>query len=156
MIDGRVPALNGYLNICQGPATTNDQERVYAELQNIDNMVDHNECTDVLALDVIDYLPLGLRHNVINHWCTKVAHGGTITLSGLNLQEVTRLIFNGKISDVAEINRIVYGNISNVWTIRKSFTPPEDTAGMIMSTGQFDIVAQRFDGVFYVITAKRK
>jgi hypothetical protein len=147
-------ALNGYLNADQLFNGQND--RVQAELQDLDPIVDHNECDEVLALDILDFIPLSLRAKTLNGWMTKVAHGGTITVSCLDLSEFTRKVYNGDLKDTYQVNQILFGPVTTAWSIRKSVCTLSETVQMIMSTGQFDVVSQRFDGVHYIVTAKRK
>lgn len=147
-------ALNGYLNADQ--VFNGQSDRVQAELQDLDPIVDHNECEEVLALDILDFMPLSMRQKTLHGWMTKVAHGGTITLSCLDLNEFTRQVYNGNLHDTYQVNQILFGPVTHTWSIRKSICTLSDTVQMIMSTGQFDVVSQRFSGVHYIVTAKRK
>ncbi len=154
LVIGNAP-INGYLTIDQ-ICPEGDPVKVPSDLANLDNLVDHNECMEVLALDCLDYFPLSMRAQLILHWTAKLTHGGAITLSCLDIQEASRLINNGTLVDTVQINRLLFGLVSNTWTIRKSVVPLSDTVSMLMNTNQMDITQIKFNGPFYIITAKRK
>lgn len=153
LINGK--PLNGYLNV-DVLAQPNDQTKINADISNLDAVVDHNECAEVLAIGVLDFVPLPLRSKVLNNWLAKVSHGGTITLSGIDLNEFSRLVHNGQLNDVVQINQTLFGLCRTAWEIRKSYVPLDQTIQMIVQTGQFDIQAVKYDGIYYYVTARRK
>lgn len=151
-------SINGFMNLDQ-VAQPNQSDRQLADLAKLDDIIDHNEVDEeLLALDVINFFPLQMVPQVVNHWCCKIAHGGLITISSLDLQEAARTISLGTISDTLQINRLLYGNVTNTWTIRKSFVGLQDVITIVTQTGQFDVGQIKFspDGLFFVVTFRRK
>lgn len=149
------PALNGYM--CLDPLTSpNQTDKIQCDPTNVDPIVDHNEASELLVLDVIDYVPLFLREKVLTHWMSKVAHNGILILSATDMSELSRLIYNGQFSDAVSTNHALFGSGQNLWTIKKSFIPCQNTMGTIVSTGQFNIEHVKYEGFKYYITARRK
>lgn len=153
LINGR--PSNGYMNI-DVLANPQDQDRISGDIVNLDSLVDNNECEQLLAINVIDFIPLQIRQQVLTNWMGKIAHGGLLILSAMDLKEVARVIDNGQLSDVVGINQTVFGLGTNLWTIRKSYVSAEQTMQMILSTEQFYIESIKYEGLYYYITAKRK
>lgn len=147
--------LNGYLNI-DVLAQPNHQDRVAGDITNLDAVVDNNECQELLAIDVIDFVPLQIRQQTLQNWSNKIAHGGIITVSAVDLVELARLISSGQLADVVEINKSIFGIANNVWQIRKSYIPLQDTVQMLVQSGQFEIQSVHFKNFNYYITARRK
>ena len=155
LIGNSSPVLNGYLNIdCCGNPQSSD--RIVGQIENLEALVDANECEELIALQVLDHMPIQIRAKVLQHYLTRIAHGGLLIISSIDLMEVSRLIYNGSIADILEMNKLVYGIGNNPWSWKKSFIPLQDTIGLIMNGGQFVIESIKYDGVFYVIKSRRK
>jgi hypothetical protein len=133
-----------------------DTSKIQVDLTKLDNIVDHNEAEEVLAIDVLDFFPLQVRMQVLNDWKAKVAHGGTITLSCMDVNEVSRLINLGELDNIQTINSLIFGDCRSMWAMRKSVVPLDDTVAMLTMDKQFDITGIKFESVFYIITAKRR
>ncbi len=155
LIGDKNKPLNGYTNINQ-TASPNDTEQIPCELNALDGIISHNECEEVLALQVLDHFPLQMRQPTLVHWLCKLKHGGKITISATDPYEMARLIHVGEIENPVQFNELVYGQIKNVWDIKKSVLPLQDTIGMIMQTGQFNIESVKYEGPYYYIVARRK
>lgn len=145
--------LNGYLNL-DPLAQPNDSSKVSHGLENLDDIVDNNECDEFLAHKVIDAFPVNTRQQVLGHWLSKVEHGGLFTLSGLDINKATRLIASGDIN-LNDANILLYGPCINMWSINKGVWSINDAVNAILSTGQYQILSKSFNGLLYVIKAKR-
>lgn len=149
------PSLNGYM-VLDPLANPNQNDRIQADPTNLDAFVDANECSEFLSLEILDHVPIFIRPKVLNHWLTKISHGGTITISATDMNELSRLIQNGQLNDIVSINNALYSTGQNVWLVKKSYVPLQQTIEMIMSTGQFNIEHVKFEGFQYFVTARRK
>ena len=154
---GSGTALNGYLNV-DALTQPNQTDRVLGDLGNLSSLIDTNELSELLAIDIINFYPLQMIQQLIGHWSSLVEHGGAITISGLDLHEAARIISLGTLTDILKINQLIYGTVTNTWTIRKSFVPLQDIISMIIGNGQFDITQVKYsgDGLFFFVSAKRK
>lgn len=144
--------LNGYMNL-DPTAQVGENDRILCEPTNLDPIVDNNEIDEeFLCNDTLDYLPLPARQQTLNHYLAKVGHGALFVCTGLDLTEVCRLVGTGKIVDTPQICGIIYGTQVS----KKSAITAEDTIGMIMQTGQFDVEKVSFSNLQWVVTARRK
>ena len=137
-------------------SSPNDPNCVCADIFNLDPLVDHNSCQLLLALDVLDFAPLQLRQQILTNYLCKLAHGGTITVGGLDIREAGRALFYQTLDLRREANLMLYGPCTNTLTIKKSLITIDDTVEMIMNGGQFDIISKRFNGPNYIIECKRR
>ncbi len=144
--------LNGYLNI---DPISSAEGCVQHNLDNIEDLVDHNSASEFIANDVLDYLPIGMKQNVLTHWLTKISHGGSFIMTGTDIREAARLIHTGKVDMMTQGNNLLYGMGNNMWTLKKGLLTWEDAVNMIMSTGQFQVESMKFQDYKYVIKAVR-
>lgn len=145
--------LNGYLNL-DPLAQPNDASKVNHTLENLDDIIDNNECTELLAYNVIDTFPINVRQQVLSHWLSKIEHNGVFVLSGLDINKAARLITSCDIS-IGDINTLLYGPCLNMWSINKGAWSLHDAINAIMSNGQFKILTKSFNGLNYIVKAQR-
>lgn len=147
----RGSVLNGYLNI-DPTANPQESDRVLCQLDNLDGLIDSNELEEFLVGDTLDFVPIQARQTMLTHWLAKVSHGGTFVMAGLDVNEATRVISNGSVEDLGQVNQTLYGtNVS-----RKSISNPQYNIQVVMNTRQFDLVFAKYAGLNYVLTFRRK
>lgn len=146
------PALNGFLVIdptCQ----PGQNDRVLCQnITNLDDLVDNNECEEIICEEVLDYLPLPARLPALSNYLTKIQHGGTIVITGLCPYEASRLVHQGQLSNLQQINALLYGTAA----LRKSIVPAEYNVGIAVQTGQFVVEQVKYANLQYVIVMRRK
>jgi hypothetical protein len=147
-------ALNGYLNI-DPLANPKDEDKIATDISNIDSFVDHNSAELLLALDVLDFFPLQVRQSVLINYMCKIAHGGSLIVGGLDIREIGRALFYQNLDLRREANLHLFGPCDHVMRSKKSLITMDDTVEMIMNPGQFEIQSKKFDGMHYLVEAKR-
>ncbi len=147
-------ALNGFMNI-DPLSNPQDNSKIAANLDNLDSLIDHNSVELLLAMDVLDYYPLQGRPTILNNWLCKLAHGGKIVVSGLDIREVGRWIYYQQGDLHREGNLLLYGPADHVLRLRKSMVTIDDVIVNIMRTNQFSIQSKRFEGLQYIVEAQR-
>src|SRR5690606_36574162 len=91
-------------------------------ITNLDSVADDGEAKEILALDILDYFPSAKADEVIRNWTRKLAHGGTLTISVVDVREVSRAIVNNAIS-MDDVNELLHGAQREGWQYKKaSFT----------------------------------
>ena len=53
---------------------------IKADIRNLDEITLENECVEIVAEDILDYLQLGESRKVLAHWISKLRHGGKIVV----------------------------------------------------------------------------
>lgn len=118
LLDNPADARPGWVNV-DPFAPDGDPLRVRCDPTDLEPVADAGEADELLALGVIDYLPLPRADAVLGHWLSRLARGGTIAISAVDLLEVTKSLHNRLIS-VAEANVLLYGEQQKQWQFRQS------------------------------------
>lgn len=79
--------------------------------QNLDSICDNGECEEIIAHDVIQYLPVNKVVETITHWVGKLAHKGIIRISADDCYEICRNFTRYNIT-LLECNTALYGRYS--------------------------------------------
>lgn len=142
------PDMKNYLHIDPHPLNSNiPAYNGQLEDLNLDNIVDNNECTEIVAGELINYIPVEKVFNILNHVCMKLRHGGRIVVGGTDVRVVSLGVVNGSL-DPKEFNNIVFADGN------KSILPMNDMADILCKIG-LTILSREFNGVNYLITAER-
>ena len=105
ILDGH--PLSGYVNI--DPHGFGEESKVVGGVENLDEFVEDSEATEILALDIIDFLPPDLVLPTIQHWITKLRHGGKIVIGGKDLWQISKALYY-KIINTKQANEAIHGN----------------------------------------------
>lgn len=100
--------INGYLNICP-IAPINHPQFIQTHLDNLDNLVDDGECSEIRAFDVIDFYPFQNLNDLLDSWIRKLKHGGNLILSNFDSTLMCKAIVNREIN-YQDVNTIFYGH----------------------------------------------
>jgi hypothetical protein len=100
--------LNGYRNI--SPLKGDN----LLELQ-----VENNSCREILANNIVDFIPHNIFPSVINNYVSKLRHGGKIILSGTSASLIIKGYINGTIN-LTRLNQLIYGDNKHAWDIKRS------------------------------------
>lgn len=87
--------LGGYTNVDPYPVQSNNEqsfteEKVQGDVQNLDWLVDDGECDEIIADDILDFVPINKKVEVIQNIARKVKFGGKLTLGGIDSYEVSK------------------------------------------------------------------
>lgn len=137
-------ARSGYLNL--DPTVREfDGERFPCAVNDFGELVVENEAEEVLALDVLDRIPKEHCPGVLAYWASRMALGGTLTVSVLDIEEFASHLQASPVP-VSEIDSALY--------MRKSAHTLESLVGDIRALG-LTIERPFWDGVRAVVVARR-
>jgi hypothetical protein len=144
--------LSGYTNVYpfaddQTPGMTR------GDVSNLDALVEDGEATEIVALDVIDFLPASAADDVLAGWARKLRHGGKITIGGVDIREVARRLVNQQI-DPAQANAILHGPQRAPWEYRKSNLTLQLALDKMAALG-LEVVRREPSQFSYLVTARR-
>jgi hypothetical protein len=151
LIYGRGQKLDGYTNINAVPVE--DDDVITADPSNLDFFVDDAEAEDIIACDVVNFLPKSIMVSTINHWVGKLRHGGSIAIGGIDCYAIARDIVNKKI-DLQSMNDILYGAGVSGWDIRKNAFTMESLVDHLRDLG-LKIQRSRIDKYEIIVEAVR-
>lgn len=141
----------GFINV--DPFATPNDGKLRGNVGNLDGIVDDAECEVLVCDDVLDFIPQDVSGDVLVNWIKKLRHGGTITIGGVDLREVS-LAFSRQEIDLQSANILIYGNQRLPVSYRKSSSTIQHVIGLLKSRG-LDILDKKVDSCFYSVTARR-
>ena len=143
----------GYLNI--NPFATNETDELkIGEVFNLDEWVDDSEAMEIIANDVIDYLPANIVMNTLEYWVRKLRHGGHLIVGGTDLYEVCKG-FTTYALDVQQVNAYLHGEHAYNPNFIKKITLTALGLSNFLATKGLHIVKKRITGYHFIVEAKR-
>lgn len=144
-------AMSGYLNI--DPHGFGEDNKVIGEINNLDEYVGDAEATEILALDIINYLPIEEVEEVISNWISKLRHGGKIVIGGKDILSVSKIFAQGAINLVT-VNKEIFGE-NDVLNKRKSHITLRYISELLKVKG-LKILKKRINGTSISVEAIRE
>lgn len=152
LLYGTDDILSGFLNI-DPLAGKDDEKKILGPIDNLDSICEDAECDYIIANDIIDYFSSREVDKIIEHWLTKLRHGGKIIIGGVDINEVSKGFINKQI-DLIHINVFLFGEQDKPWQFRKSALTANDLVKAIESFG-LKIIKNRTNNYRYIVEAER-
>ncbi len=102
--------------------------------QDLSCIADNGEAEEVLALNVLDYLPYPNIANIVSHFVSKLAHKGKLIIQVVDTLEVCKALANRSIT-MGEAATLLYGEQSEPWNFRKAPFTIVDLVALFQSKG---------------------
>lgn len=143
---------SGYTNL-DPLAPPGDPDRIPGTLTNLDDFVEDAEATEIVALDVIDFVPSTDTNDVLAHWIRKLRHGGILTIGGVDLRDVCKAVVFQQLN-LTEANLLLYGEQEAPWQYRKATLTLQHVINALEEQGM-EITRKHSDRFRYCVTARR-
>ena len=115
-------------------------------IANLNTTLDDGECTEIIALDVLDFLPLAKRGDFLNHLIQKLEIGAAVKIGGREINAVANAVSSGQINEETANAAIYQG--------RQSMTTAVKTRDLMRFIG-LEITAVYNHGFNYIVEARR-
>jgi hypothetical protein len=123
LIYNKADFLNSHTNICPFNFIENP-ELVIGDTAQLDWIVDNGECSQIIALDTIEYIPHNKVYEVISNWTGKLKVGGQLILGFVEILECCNLYHRGNIKH-DDFNSLIHGSQEKSHLIKlSSFSAP--------------------------------
>lgn len=139
---------SGYVNI-NPLADPNDPNFIRANVNELGIYVDDGEAKEIIALDLIDFVPIQEKENIVRHWLSKLALGGTITIGGNDLGQIARAHALNQI-DLGQTAELLYGN-----QLQRSGLVTCSQMRKILEGGGLKVLSARLNNFSYHVIAER-
>lgn len=139
---------SGYINI-NPLADPNDPNFIRANVNELHLYLDDGEADEIVALDVIDFVPIAEKENIISHWLSKLAIGGTISIGGNDIGQVTKAFTFNQL-DLGQTAELLYGN-----QLTRQGLITCSQMRKILETAGLKVTAARLNNFSYYVTAER-
>lgn len=134
--------LHGYL--VYSPIRGNDIRKLD------DDLVGDSECTEILAPNIIDFIPLNSLYLTIQNYIKKLRKKGEIILGGTDVYMLARDIA-AKTRHPTEVNQYIFGG-PNSWEFKSCLVGVTDLVGLLEGFG-LKITHKSLDGLNYLVKA---
>lgn len=141
---------SGYVNI-DPFANPQDPTKIQCDPGNL-AMIDDNECEELIALDVLDFVNPRDRDNILNHWISKLAHEGSLTIGGREIYDVAKIIFM-RAADLNQSNQLLYSSDGSLYRLGLSSV---DYVRNTLEGKNLVIDMVKIENCQYIIKAVRK
>jgi len=112
-----------------------------------------NECVEILAPHILDYLPISHMQPLVQMWIKKLRKGGKLILGGTDLYEICKNVMNGNANTV-QANLLLYGNQESNWNMKRGQINLKDLVDLMNESG-LKVMKKRLDGVEMCVEAVR-
>ncbi len=142
----------GYLNV--DPLAEASREGVVkGDVFDLSHSLDAGEAEEIVAMGLLHYLPRAQYGQALAQWASKLAHGGRLTVSVLNLVGIAHSLVDGKLS-VDDTARLLYGPQESNWDYIKS-GHASFTLSLHMINLGLEIQSKTWEGHYAIVTAVR-
>lgn len=152
LLDTPADVRADWLNI-DPTAQPGDKERIACDLGRLDALVDAGEVGELVAMDILGFAPRPLMEKMLSHWISKLAHGGSLTVSVLDLLEVTKSLQNRLIT-VEQASELLYGSQDKPWRFRQSGLTLGALSAILQAKG-LKVQKKRMSGFQAIVVAVR-
>jgi hypothetical protein len=152
LLIGGTDIRNGWTNIdmLAGPSET---DRMNGDVGCLDSNVDDAEAAEIVALDIIDFLPVPLVFDALDNWAKKLRHSGTLTIGGVDLREVAKAVSVQQIG-INDANAVLYGDHNEPYKYRKSAFTLQYVIQLLQLRG-LETVSKQIKNLRYCVTVRR-
>lgn len=114
---------------------------------------DFGELEEIVVTDVIEYIPKTIFEGVLKGWISKLAIGGKIVLSFIDIREVNRLFYLQRLN-LAEFNTITHGGGTEIWQ-NKHLNFSLDAIAILLQQLGLKLVSTKLNNLTAVIIGER-
>ena len=140
----------GYLNICP---FAEDDKVVSKDIANLDKVVDDGECSELVAMNVLETFPAKEVNEVINNWLKKLKHGGVLVLGFTEFMEVCKAFVNRELT-IEDATLFLHGFQNHPWEHRRVNLTMGQVSEVLKNKG-LKILKKRVEGFGAVVVGER-
>lgn len=154
LIYGEGDVLHTHLNI--NPFAEEEKQDVIVrdDIKNLDKYADDAELMELVASDVLDYIPITECEEVMYNWFKKIRIGGTIIIGGTDLLEVCKSLSQYRL-DITEANKLIHGEQEKPYLIKRINFTAVGLADYIQTKYGFKIIKKRVNNYKMIVEARR-
>tara|TARA_Y100001938_G_C8081944_1_gene429685 strand:- start:352 stop:828 length:477 start_codon:yes stop_codon:yes gene_type:complete len=153
LIYGSGDVLHTHVNINPFAEEEDGKTIIRGDIKNLDKYCDDCELSELIATDVIDYVPHSENKKTLENWIKKIRIGGKIVIGGIDMFEVCKSVSLYEI-DTFDANILLHGDQTKPYIIRKSNFTAVGLSEYLESKG-FKIIKKRIKNYRMVVEGER-
>jgi len=138
--------LNGYTNICLSKIDNIDDE--------LDTVVEDAEATEIIANNVLEFIPLPKLVDFLQHLIRKLRHGGTLLITGVDAYAVAKDYVAYKLS-IEDFNILIHGHQGDEHNTKLATLSLHGMVYFLKDEFALTILRQALDDYNYIIEVQR-
>lgn len=154
LIYGEGDVFHTHLNINPFAENADGKTVVRDDVSNLDKYADDSELTELIAVDVIDFIPANKTSEVIDNWVKKIRIGGKIVIGGVDLFEVCKCLSQYKI-DISDANALIHGQQNKPYMLRKVNFTAIGISEYLKDRFGFEIISKNINNFKMSVEARR-
>ncbi len=154
LIYGEGDVFHTHLNINPFAENADGKIVVRDDVSNLDKYADDSELTELIAVDVIDFIPANKTSEVIDNWVKKIRIGGKIVIGGVDLLEVCKCLSQYKI-DISDANALIHGQQNKPYMLRKVNFTAIGISEYLKDRFGFEIISKNINNFKMSVEARR-
>lgn len=154
LIYGEGDVFHTHLNINPFSEKPDGKIIVRDDVSNIDKYADDSELSELIATDVIDFLPANKTSEILENWIKKIRLGGKIVIGGVDLIEVCKCLSQYKM-DILEANALLHGEQNKPYMIRKVNFTVVGLSEYLKERFGFEIISKSINNFKMIVEARR-
>jgi hypothetical protein len=140
-----------YLNIdIKGHSTSNTEIFKTGCVESIDWICENETVEEILAMDILAYIPPHELNNTIKNWVDKLEPGGIIKISIIDLFAISEAFIRGQAS-IDEFLILLFGKVDD----QRLSSMDSQMLLSLIEKHTLKIETKRFDGIIFYIEAKK-
>jgi hypothetical protein len=124
----------GFVSLSPFKDSHSPEDILQSSVTNLEAVCLPAQATEILALDILDFLPVGIIDSTIQHWSSRLHHRGIITIGGVDVYQVALALTNRNI-DEKTANELIYGQGLGTWSRKNSMTSLPRLKTLLQSLG---------------------
>ena len=144
--------LDNYLNI--NPYGEESEFVRVDGIQNIDSQVDNGELDELIAMDVLEYIPVNKIKDALSNWISKLRVGGKLIVGFVDAQLKAKEFANHRIS-LAEFNNGMHGTQEKPYLIKRCGLSIKDVSKHLIENHGVTVLNRRINNEYATITFER-
>lgn len=144
--------LNGYTNICLGDDV--DGGEITNRNNELDAVVDSAEAMEIVADNVLEFIPIAELMPFLEHVIGKLRHKGTLIITGVDAYTVAKDYVSYKLS-IEEFNFLLHGNQCNERDVKMTTLTLHGMVSFLSKQCGLKIIGQQLEEYNYVIEVQR-
>ena len=145
--------LHTHLNINPFAEEEDGKTIVRGDVKNLDKYCDDSELSELIATDVIDYIPAYENRETIDNWIKKIRLGGKIVIGGIDMFEVCKSVALYE-TDNFEANILLHGEQTKPYMMRKCNFTAIGLAEYLEEKG-IQVIKKRIHNYKMIVEGKR-
>jgi hypothetical protein len=144
--------LDNYLNI--NPYGEEEGDVKVGGVQNLDEHIDNGELEELIAVDVLEYIPTNKIADTLSNWVSKLKVGGKLTLGFVEARLKGREFGNYRMA-LEDFNAAIHGSQEKPYMIKRTSLTAMQVIDHMVKAHTVQVVQKRLNNEYATVIFER-